>query len=162
MKVKLAIPNPKTRHWTVKGNTLEAAFKSLQAHNWWGRYRANPSYSFKNDKNKIVTSVTVRAKPLIQMPKWAGHAAATKAEQASWDKMYKALEGHERNHHELFLKGSEEWATYLEALDPFDVKAVKKMWSEFNKNMQKGQDDYDAFSKHGQKEGVVLTIPAKA
>ena len=160
MKVKLTIPGLKTKAWAVKGKTLEEAFECLQAHKWWGRYRSHQSYAASFDKEKKIYTVTLKAKPEIIMPKWSGYAKATKAEQAEWDKMCKALERHEKNHHDIFLKAAEAWRAELEKGDALDAAGMKKAWSSFNTDTQAKQDSYDSSSSHGQKEGVALTIPA--
>jgi predicted secreted Zn-dependent protease len=158
MKVTLKISKPSNKTWTVKGADIAALFKNLQAHDWWGRYRSNNSGKFAGKSSQIDT-VTLTAKPVITMPKWATYSKASKGEKKSWDAMFKALRKHEDEHHTIFVKSAEDWKTRMECGDDLSKKDMDKAWKLYQKDSQKDQDDFDKRTGHGTKAGVVLNIP---
>ncbi|HEU0221346.1 MAG TPA: DUF922 domain-containing protein [Paracoccaceae bacterium] len=158
MKVTLSIPRPSNKSYTVSGKSIREVFDALQKHGWWGRYRSNEGMSYSG-KSSTVDTIKVSASPVIFMPSWTGYSKASKAEQQSWDKMYKALKKHEENHHEIFLSSADDWKKEMEKNGNLSEKDTKAAWSDFTKATQKKQDAYDTKTDHGQKEGVILDLP---
>lgn len=158
MKTILNIPKPANKSWVVKGKNIEELFKNLNKHKWWGRYRAYPSYSFK-EKGGVVNEFTLKSKPEIIMPKWSNYTKASKAEKKSWDDMYKALMKHESNHHDIFQKEATAWQKAMDKVVDLNKKNALREWEKFDKATQNKQDAYDAKSDHGKKEGVILNLP---
>lgn len=157
MKVTLSIPNPSQKTWTVKGKDLGEVFDNLNRHGFWGRYRANPSYKASGGGSKI-DSVKLSAGPVITMPSWAGYGKATKDEKKSWDAMAKALQKHESNHHDIFVKAAQAWKKEMEDGGDLTSKEIDKAFKDFSAATQKLQDKYDTSSGNGKKEGVILDI----
>lgn len=155
MKVTCKISKPSQKTWKVKGKTLDELVTTLDKHDWWGRYRSEISYSYK-EKGGTVSVFSIKAKPVIHMPAWGEYSKASKDDKKAWDTMFKALLKHETNHHALFLEACAIWARDMDAEGEIDKKAALKAWKDFETNLQKTQDDYDSKTNHGAKEGVML------
>lgn len=158
MKVTLTIPSPAKKSWTVKGGNLEEVFKNLNKNAFWGRYRSNPSYKSSGKGDKIDT-IKLTAGPVITMPSWAGYGKASKDEKKSWDAMFKALQKHESNHHDIFVKAADDWKKEMEDGGDLSKKDADRAWKDFNASTQRLQDRYDSSTSNGAKEGVILDIP---
>jgi len=160
MEIKLSISSPTSKSFTVKGDTIEEVFNSLNKNGYWGRYRSNESQSSKfGDDRKTVVEIELSASPTITLPNWSGYGKATKEEKKSWDVMYKALDKHENNHHTIFEDAAKAWKKQMEKDGDVEKKVSDKAWAEFVKSVQKLQDGYDTKTKNGEKEGVVLEQP---
>ena len=107
-----------------------------------------------------MTSVTMTINPVIQLPEWSGYSSATKEQKASWDKMIKALEVHERKHHDIQVDCASELEKEIKKAKTLDADSLNKMIDDQQKDCQKKQDAYDSRSGHGAKEGVVLDLDA--
>ncbi len=92
------------------------------------------------------------------MPVWSNYGNAPKDQKASWDKMYKALLAHEQHHHKIQLKCGSDLEKLLKKQEGLDAKALNKKLEEARTACQDKQDAYDAKSKHGANEGVVLDV----
>jgi predicted secreted Zn-dependent protease len=158
VKVALKVPNPSKKSWTVKGKNLEEVFDNLNKNAFWGRYRSNHKYKSSGKGDKIDT-VTLESGPVITMPAWGGYSKATKDEKKSWDTMFKALQKHENNHHDIFVKAAEDFKKEMERGGDLTEREVERAWSAFDSATQKLQDKYDSTTDHGKKEGVILDIP---
>jgi len=157
MKVTLKYSKPASQKWTAKGKTMDDLLKNLNKHGWWGRYRAQPSYSYK-EKNGTVSGFTLKAKPIVIMPAWSDYSKATKDQKKSWDTMWKALKKHEDNHHVIFDTAAKAWKKAMDKAGDVDAKEAKSKWDAFIKDTQGKQDAYDKKTGHGEKEGVILKI----
>jgi predicted secreted Zn-dependent protease len=162
VKVDIKVSAPKVTKFSVSGKTLKEAQKSLDAREEWGLYDAtrNPKQSANTDKDGNVSSVTMVVNPVIELPQWSGYGAATKEQKASWDKMVKALEAHERKHHDIQVACAADLEKQIKGAKTLDGKTLNKMISDQQKACQKKQDSYDTSSGHGAKEGVVLDLDA--
>lgn len=149
---------PSPKHWTVKGSDLEKVFRNLEAHGWWGRYRARAKCVPKPKDGKIA-EVAITGAPVITMPKWASYGKASKAEKKSWDDMYKALLKHENTHHTKTREAIKEFKKKVADMGEIEAKKKKALTDRFAADLQKANDDYDTKSKHGKNEGVVLVLP---
>jgi predicted secreted Zn-dependent protease len=85
-----------------------------------------------------------------------GHERA----KASWDKMIKVLEGHERKHHDIQVDCASDLEKEIKKAKALDADDLNKMISDQQEACQKKQDPYDSRSGHGEKEGVVLDLDA--
>ena len=157
IKADIKVNDPKVTKFKVGGKTLKEVVKSLEAREEWGLYDAT-----KNSKNSAqvkdgqVTSVTMTLNPVIQLPEWSGYGKATQQQKASWDKMIKLLETHERKHHTIQVDCASGLADEIKKAKTLDAKALNKLISDNRTACQKKQDDYDSKSGHGAKEGIEL------
>ena len=157
-KVNIAKPSIKKRKYG--GKTLKDVLKLLEKQSEWGLYDAvsNQKNSAKVDKDKKIKSVSINLKPVIEMPVWSNYGKAPKDQKASWDKMYKALLAHEQKHHKIQLKCGSDLEKMLKKEEDLDAKALNEKLEEARTACQDKQDAYDAKSKHGANEGVVLDV----
>jgi predicted secreted Zn-dependent protease len=162
VKVDIKVSAPKITKFTVSGKTLKDAQKSLDAREEWGLYDAtrNPKQSANTDKDGNVASVTMVVNPVIELPQWSGYSSATKEQKASWDKMVKALEAHERKHHSIQVACAADLEKQIKGAKNLDGNALNKLISDQQSACQKKQDSYDTSSGHGAKEGVELDLDA--
>jgi predicted secreted Zn-dependent protease len=162
VKVDIKVNNPKVTRFKVAGKTLKEAKKNLDSRDEWGLYDAtqNPNSSAKTDGDGNVTSVTMAINPVIQLPEWSGYSSATKEQKASWDTMVKALEAHERKHHDIQVDCASDLEKEIKKAKTLDANDLKKIISDQQNACQKKQDAYDSRSGHGEKEGVELDLDA--
>ena len=162
VKVDISVNSPRVSRFTVSAKTLKDAVKALDARDEWGLYDAtrNPRQDAKADKDGRVVSVTIVLNPVIELPQWSGYSSATKEQKDSWDKMVKALEAHERKHHDIQVKCAAELKKQITNARSLDGKSLNKLIDDQQKACQKKQDDYDSSSGHGDKEGVTLDVDA--
>src|SRR5262245_57168979 len=101
IKADIKVNNPRVTKFKVGGKTLKEVLKNLNSRDEWGTYDATKDQknSAKTDGDGNVTSVTITINPIIELPEWSAYSSATKEQKASWDKMIKTLEAHERKHH---------------------------------------------------------------
>ncbi|MEM1431363.1 MAG: DUF922 domain-containing protein [Pseudomonadota bacterium] len=161
MKVTVKVPKPKDAKWKVKGKTIEELFKNLEKHKWWGRYRSHETEKAspdKGDKTKV-GSIAIGGAPVITMPNWVDYPKVSKPKQQSFDTMYKELLRHENEHHKIFTDACEAFKKTLEKGDPVETKKWPAMWNKFKSDTQKLQNQHDARTGHGKKDGVVLNVP---
>lgn len=162
VKVDIKVNDPKVTKFKVAGKTLAEAKKNLDARDEWGLYDAtrNPKNSAKTDADGNVTSVTMALSPVIELPEWSGYNSATKEQKASWDTMVKALEAHERKHHDIQVDCASDLEKEIKKAKTLDADDLNKIISDQQKACQKKQDAYDSRSGHGAKEGVELDLDA--
>lgn len=185
IKVKTSLGKPSNKtSFKVKGATLDDVRDALNKHDHWGEYTCPLSTGWKTTgKQKYTTEISLTTKPEIAMPVWSTYSKASKDDKAAWDAMYAKLLKHEKNHHALAL---EVIALYIKEVDDqnsaidvvnkkiekeTDPKKQEKLRDDFDamtesvlkarlkklgEDLQKVQDDYDAKSDHGKKEGVKL------
>ena len=157
MRVNLGYSSPANRTYRIRGATLEDAFNALVAHGWWGRYRSN--WSWRARGRGTITQISIKAKPVITMPIWAEKRRATRAEIKEWDRMHAVLLRHEQNHHTIFDDAARALKTELENGGDLEEREVSTRMERFTNETQKAQNRYDSRTRHGQSEGVNLTIP---
>lgn len=158
VKVDIKVNNPRVTKFKVAGKTLSDAMKVLDSRDEWGLYDATRNFksSAQRDGNGTVTAVTMELNPVIELPEWSGYSSATKEQKASWDKMAKALEAHERTHHDIQVDCASDLSKEIKKVKTLDAKNLNKIIADQQKACQKKQDDYDTRSGHGAKEGVEL------
>ena len=162
VKIDIKVNNPKVTKFKVAGKTLKDVLKSLNARDEWGLYDAtqNQKNSAKTDADGNVTSVTMTINPVIELPEWSGYSSATKEQKASWDKMLKVLEKHERNHHDIQVDCASDLEKEIKKAKALKAADLNKIISDQQKACQKKQDAYDSRTGHGEKEGVELDLDA--
>ena len=144
--------------FTVKGDTLEDALDDLCNRDEWGRFQGDLEYDSKGDAGGNVSSVALKASYTITMPSWPNVGKQPKKCQDEWNRMCTALRGHEDGHRAVFETGV---AALVKKLTDFKAGKhddVDKIVQAALKGIQAGHDKYDASTKHGQTEGVKLTI----
>lgn len=162
IKVKITVSKPSIKKFKVGGKTLAEALKALNAREEWGSYDATKGQksSAQKEKDGTISSVTLTVNPVIELPEWAGYAKATKEQKASWDSMVDALRAHEFRHHDIQVDSADDLEKKLKKLKSPTIEDVNGLLSDQQESCQKAQDAYDARSKHGEKEGVVLDVDA--
>lgn len=144
--------------FTVKGDTLEDALDDLCNRDEWGRFQGDLEYDSKGDAGGNVSSVALKASYTITMPAWGNLGKQPKKCQDEWNRMCTALRGHEDGHRAVFETGVAALLKKLTALKAGKHDDVDKIVKDALKGIQAGHDKYDASTKHGQTEGVKLTI----
>ncbi|GMG83870.1 hypothetical protein LNKW23_30840 [Paralimibaculum aggregatum] len=145
MKGVLKLSKPSVKEYKVSGKVLKDVLNVLNKRKWWGRYQSHESAAYAADakaKPKIGT-ITVTAKPTIDMPKWSDYANADDREKKSWDAMVKNLRAHEDEHHKIFKEAAEYFCSELQYDDPMEKKDAVKKFNTFKKDTQKEQDSFD-------------------
>jgi predicted secreted Zn-dependent protease len=162
VKIDIKVNNPRVTKFRVSGKTLKEAMKSLNTRDEWGLYDSTQNFksSAKTDSDGNVVSVTMVINPVIELPDWSGYSSATKEQKASWDDMAKALEAHERNHHDIQLACVEALQKEIKNAKSLDAGSLNNIISDQKDACQKKQDAYDSRSGHGAKEGVTLDLDA--
>ncbi len=161
-KLNITVNKPKLSTFKVAGKTLTDAKKILDARGEWGLYDATQNFksSAQADANGDIVSVTMELNPVIEMPSWSGYSAATKAQKASWDTMYKALLAHENEHHDIQLRCVEGLKKELRAAKKLDESTLNEIIAKSQEDSQKMQDAFDSRTAHGAKTGVALKLDA--
>lgn len=157
MKVTLSIKTPKTTNYAVKGKDYTEAAEYLLSKPFSACYDAHPDYDYDFDGDKV-TSITVKAVPTITMPNWSGASKLKDDEKKWWNAMMKALDKHEKNHHDKWVKSAEDFKKAREKAGDFPKKDIAKTMNAFFAEAQKVQDKYDSQTNHGEKEGVTLPV----
>lgn len=158
MRVTLGYSNRSNRNYRVRGATLQDVFDVLHARDFWGRYRSNSNWRSRG-RDGVMTQLTIRAKPEITMPVWADKRRATRPEIKEWDRMHGILLRHERNHHKIFDDACKALKSELESGEDPDERTLQRRMDRFFRDTQGAQDSYDRRTRHGQTEGVRLTMP---
>ncbi|MCB1340929.1 MAG: DUF922 domain-containing protein [Pseudooceanicola sp.] len=153
VEVATDIKSPSTTQYAVSGKSIKGVYDALAKRKFWGRYRSNGSAKMEFAYDGCLKKITVKAAPVITMPKWAEYSKMTKEQKAEWDKMWGLLNTHENNHHDIFTKGMK---TLLDNIEPLKQKEANTYWTDENKTIQDAQDTYDTSSAHGVNEGVSL------
>ena len=144
--------------YTVKGNDLESALASLETRDEWGHFQGDLSYDSKGDAAGNVTSVVVKPTFTLTMPSWPAASKQPKACKAEWERMYAALRKHEDGHRSIFEKGVAKLETDLKGLAAATHSEIDALVNQALSDIQAAHNSYDAKTKHGQTEGVKLTI----
>lgn len=154
MEVTLDIARPETRTYSVRGATLEAVVRNL-GRRCWGRYVGRFSYDIR-PRGGIVASAVFRAAPTITLPRWHDRAGATAPQQREWDRMLRALERHEDEHHAVLVDAFENMRHFLSTQPDPAVPQFRRDMAAFDADLDRFQRDFDATSEHGRRAGVVL------
>lgn len=162
VKVSVTVQRPTVSTFTIDGRTLAEAKQALDRRAEWGLYAATQNFtsSARVDGTGKILSVTMELHPVIQLPAWSGYGSATRNQQASWDAMYRALQAHENNHHQIQLDCVETLKHELAAATRLDADTLNALIEKLQTSAQDKQDAYDRSSDHGATEGVVLKVDA--
>ena len=158
MKLEFKVSKPSAKTWTVKGADLDEVFEGLEKHGPWALYEGNPSISAKIKKGDV-ESVKLTAKPAITMPVWSGYSKARDEEKASWDAMWKQLEAHEAEHHDILVEHIGKLADWIRKQDTLDKKALDSAYGDFEKKYHAAQKSFDG--SHGCSAELVIPPPAE-
>jgi hypothetical protein len=153
---KVTIEQPKVEEYDVTGSKLNEVYSQLDPVEW-GRCRWVVDYDYDTTDGKV-TKVNITLHLIIRLPRWSGASAASAAARAEWQRMLRALRGHEDGHADIARK----WAPI------FKDRLLKQPEDQVSDKYQKTLDDlnaesdkYDDDTQHGQTQGVSLdtTIP---
>ena len=145
--------------YDVSGASIEKVFNVLDKRKWWGRYRSNEDKSMEYALDGNLKKITVKGSPKIWMPKWKEYSKGTKEQKKEWDRMWKCLETHELEHHNIFTSEVDAFTADIESMELKKAEA-EKHWKDSTKDWQTRQNDYDSTSDHGGNEGVHLDFNA--
>jgi predicted secreted Zn-dependent protease len=137
---------------------LQIACDVLCKQKEWGRFEGNLTYDSVGDSKGNCTAVTIKPSYNITMPAWKELSKQPKTCQDEWNRMWKALRGHEDGHLEVFQKGLDALVKQLTALKTGTHDDVDKIFKKALKSIQDGHNKYDSSTTHGQSEGVKLDI----
>lgn len=163
-KFKLVWTKRDNKTEAVAGATYQDVFDTLKKKNAakqeWARFHPEPMQVIGDPaKGEPIVGVTLKFGYTIFMPKWAKQSAATKKEQAAWDKMIAVLEKHEDNHRAIMEKQIGIFQKAIESETDLSNNKVGELIKTFKKDLKDAQDDYDNRTGHGSKEGVILPAP---
>jgi hypothetical protein len=85
----------------------------------------DPSWTYTK-----VTAVALDAGYTIEMPVWPGYTKAPESCKAEWDRMWKALDKHEKGHAGLMVGAVVKLQLAIQAIAPgtIDEKALTPCW----------------------------------
>ena len=152
MKVKLDVKKTSSSTYNVKGKTYQEVFDALKKRKQQGEYTYKTSYTYKTDKSKEVTEVTITHTSNIEMPKWSDYSSASKEDKAKWDNMHSTLLCHEEKHHGVAEKALKALSKALTGAKKTDEKSVKSQIESALKAHQSEQDSFDKKTKHGTED----------
>ena len=153
------IKTPKESTYNISGNSIQNVFKALKKRAFWGRYRSFQDKNLEYALDGSLKKITVKAAPVVTMPKWSDYSKRTKKQKDDWDNMWGILHTHEHNHHTIFTDGVD--AMLKEVVDmQMKKKEAEQFWTDRMKSIQDDQDSYDSTSAHGVNEGVILNFDA--
>jgi hypothetical protein len=145
-------PNPSTTpEIVVKGKTLGQVADALNKLPEWGggggRLRSD---KLENVKTPEVT-VQLRANLTMVLPQWDGYEQASAAAKKEWNRMIAKLREHEQRHVDIAIEEADSLAS---ALIGEPMSKIASMVSAANAKMATRQQELDAKTEHGSKEGV--------
>lgn len=145
-------PNPSaTPEIVVKGKTLADVAAALNELPEWGRGgRSLRSDKLDNVKTPEVT-VQLRANLTMVLPRWEGYEGASEAAKKEWNRMIAKLREHEQRHVDIAI---EEADALTSALIGKPMSKIAPMATEANAKMATRQQELDAKTTHGSKDGV--------
>ena len=86
----------------------------------------------------------------------SGYGAATKAEQAEWDRFLAALGTHEDGHTALVTSG---YTGIAEAMAGKTEAAGNRLWNAAVAKVSAANVKYDATTQHGVTQGTDINLP---
>lgn len=140
-------------YYDVSGSTLAEVGAQLGSKEW-GRCTYAYDYSYDATDGRT-TKVDITLRLTIRLPRWQGQGweRASPAVQQEWQRMLKALEGHEVEHADLARK----WApVFKERLLNQKEKNLKGRYGQTLRAVNKETKAFDEKTKHGQTQGVGL------
>ncbi|MEO8312697.1 MAG: DUF922 domain-containing protein [Caldimonas sp.] len=150
--------------YKVHGKTLQAA-KTALGPTCWGRFKpmAGKTKYTVDKKSKKVLSVELVVGHTIEMPVWSEYKAAPEPCRAEWDRMWKALEKHEKDHALVYLESIVMLENKLDDVEPgtMDPAGVDKLVAAAMVQMESAQDAFESATDRGRNRGVVLNPPGE-
>jgi len=142
----------------VKATDLEGARDFLRKRDEWGLFHGHFDYTWKDDAQNNVYSVSIAPTFTITMPSWAAYRDQPQICKDAWDTMWRALREHEDGHRALFEPGLTSLVSRLEALETLKGHDLDELMKGVKSDMQAEQDKYDTETDHGASKGVELII----
>jgi Bacterial protein of unknown function (DUF922) len=145
-------PNPSsTPAIVVKGKTLAQVAVELNRLPEWGRGGGSlRSDKLENVKTPEVT-VQLRANLTMVLPRWEGYEGASEAAKIEWNRMIEKLREHEQRHVDIAIEEADALAS---ALLGKPMSNIASMVTEANAKLARRQQELDAKTEQGSKEGV--------
>ncbi len=160
IRVRLQVSRPSNSTYNARGRDLVAVSNVMEARGCWGRYNAHATYSYNSDTTGMVTEVTITARPVILMPRWAAYSQASSAVQQEWDRMVAALQTHENQHHRVFQDKVNLFKRSLERTRGGKTTGqLTADWNTFARDLDRAQNGFDRSSQNGRRQGVRLDPP---
>jgi predicted secreted Zn-dependent protease len=145
----------------IKAATLRGALKELKKREEWGLFEGGISPSVKKNGDNV-TELTIAGSCTIHMPEWSGYKSAPKACKEEWDRMWEALETHEKGHAKLYVDVVEKFADGLRKKEEaVTVEQIKALLKALDKKLDDDSDSYDTRTAHGEKDGATLNITSE-
>lgn len=147
-------PNPgSTPEIVVKGKTLAQVADALNKLPEWGRGGGSlRSDKLENVKTPEVT-VQLRANLTMVLPRWEGYEGASEAAKNEWNRMTVKLREHEQRHVDIAIEEADALAA---ALIGKPMSKIASMVTEANTKLARRQQELDAKTTHGSKDGVLF------
>ena len=145
--------------YVVNAKTLEQA-KNRLGNTDWGQFKpiAGEVKPTKTVDGKI-TEVVMTVGHSIKMPIWSGYKNSAKECKAEWDRMFKALTVHEREHGLVYMESIVDFQNVLSKLDSVNLAQLQKLVTKAMADMEKSQTEFENVTDHGRKRGVFLDPP---
>ncbi len=158
-RIEFEVP---TIHYEVHAKRLVGVVQAMRTQNpggFWGWAGWNVDYQLQHDRRGdacTMTSVTVRVRGKITMPRWVDEPQATLAEQTEWRRMYADLKRHEDGH----IQHGREFALLLrerllgmgtQACDGLEARA-RQEYHRLHENLKRRDADYDRRTDHGLRQ----------
>lgn len=155
MDVIIDIAAPTPARYDVAGTIAAALRRALSRHGEWGQFSGRLTVTPQG--RPTVSRVRVACRPVVTMPNWTNRADAPRDLQAKWDRMYAALERHERGHEDILRRIANEFRDDVQAMDPApDRNRLRRLGRELLREHRARQVSYDRATSHGQRDGVDL------
>lgn len=153
-------PRKARQSYVLQADSLEQALSVLQARDEWGRFEQRVPYKFKA-KAQIVTSVALSPTSSILLPRWPMYELQPQSCKDEWDRMLRALKGHEESHATLFESSFRKLVADLEKQTRMTVNDFDSYINRQFEQIQKESDEFDRKTDHGSSRGVELQINAE-
>jgi hypothetical protein len=145
-------PAPNTSPTVVlKGKTLEAVGKELDALDEWGKGGGSLRTDTIPAGNSTNLTVKLHGNLQFRLPSWPNYSSASDAVKKEWDRMMAKLRAHEQRHIDIAIEYGDDLAKDLVGND---IGAIAKMVTARNRQMAADQQQLDTDTDHGAKPGV--------
>ena len=145
-------PNPTTTpEIIVRGATLEDVARELSALAEWGQGGGQ----LRADPIPVGTStdvhVNLHGNLVRRLPEWRRYDRASTAARAEWDRMFDKLRAHEDRHVAIAVEEGDQLASDLVGRE---ISEIAGMVTAANRRIRGRQDQLDADTDHGARQGV--------
>lgn len=140
------------------GRRPGGALSVLEGLDEWGLFEGDFDYKWLGDPKGNVTAVVVKPTYTITMPYWAAVAKQPPACKKEWERMCACLRKHEDGHRDIFVKGIADLEKQLKCMKSATGAEIDDLMEKTKTDIQSKHDSFDASTRHGQSQGVSLTI----